>query len=83
MAFFYLLDTLVSITGSYLEYFTNITLIIGSIWGLRKWNLGRKFEKIKNDLTKQKDLKNVLDEYVLKEYKNNIKDIAIRLIYFY
>lgn len=82
MAFFYLLDTLVSITGSYLEYFTNITLIVGSIWGLRKWNLGRKFEKIKNDLTKQKDLKNVLDEYVLMEDKNNIKDIAIRLIYY-
>lgn len=78
MDFLKLFDSFISITAPYLEYLTNLIWIFGPIWGWKEW----KCKKIRSDLDARKNLDNLLGNYVLEKYRNNVKDITIISIYY-
>lgn len=80
MDIFELLSTFVLATSHYLTYIVNITVVVDAMFRFARWNESRKSKAISHDIDMQKNLQNVLDEYVLEKHNNNVKDIAIRCI---
>jgi hypothetical protein len=70
-------ETLINLIKD-IVYFFGVFTVIKYLWN---WNFVRKTEKIESNLNFRERIEAALDDYVIKENKNGIKDIGVRFVH--
>lgn len=72
------MDPIISLVIHVLELIKKLLSFIKTIWN---WNFSRQVKLIENNLKFRERVELPLQQYIIENYKNGIKDIGIRFVY--